>query len=159
MTHRVVFGALLVLGVLLASSAATQLQDGIPVRRVSDVGNLERLQIAVTRALIPGSKVIAPLYAYDFGDLRDQKELQQELGNSGPAAVVVDMRSRGIHAFYYQNIGQAIEAMENDSRFQNNEDRTLHLATTYPLEGGFTETGRFLSRDVERVEAQLQQQD
>ena len=164
MTHRVVFGALMVLGILLALGVAAQvpdsLEDGIPVRRVSEVGTLEQLQIAVTRALIPGSKVIAPLFAYDPKSLSDLvRENPQQNDEYGPAAIVVDMGSGGIHAFYYSTIKRAIEAIEKDSRFQNSVTDEYHLAITYPLKGGFKETGRFLTRDVERVEARLQLQE
>lgn len=158
MTSRIAFVALPLLGAVLATSVAAQARkvpvEGILVRPVGDVSTLERLQIAVTHALIPGSKVIAPLYAYDPSAFR----LSEQRSFDGPAAIVVDRDSEGIRAFYYPTIVDAINAMDKDSKFQNKEVKTF-LATTYPLEGEFEEKGRYLSRDIEGIEAQLQQRE
>ena len=91
MTHLAAFGSVLLLGLLVLNAEAQQdPAAGIPVRDIRDVGILERLQIAATLALIPGQRVIAPLYAYARGLACDESAAQESARqHEGSAAIVV----------------------------------------------------------------------
>lgn len=154
MTQRVAFDALLLLlGVLLVPCAEAQdPTEGIPVRPVRDVGTLERLGIAVRHALVPGSKVIAPLYAYNRGLACRETPLEQ-LGKHDGSAAIVAKQDKATVAFYYRTVDEAITAAKKDGWCE--KDVTWHLATTYPLDSDIKEEERYLSQDVERIEARL----
>ena len=170
MPHGTVRCVVLMLGIVVVSSASAQVsriddaQDsdqGIRVRRVSDIGTLERLNIALTRALVIGAKVFAPLYAYSHElacvDGSDP-DLASVLDHHVGSAAIVDVGDTGVaHAFYYKNVQEAIASVAD--RCEEPIDGTWYLATTYPLNGGIEEEERYLSREVERIAARLQQQD
>lgn len=152
-THRVVFGAFLMLGVLVAPSAVAQ--SSVPVRSIDDVSTLERWGMAVRRALIPGSRVFAPLYAYDHNLACDNGNNPPEelVEYNGPAAIVAEENGATV-AYYHRSVDDALAAVRQGDWC--NRENSWHLATTLPLDGDFTEQGRYLSRDVGRIETLLQ---
>lgn len=165
MTHYAVNGAVLLLGLLLAPSAgaqnfanpAAQGIEDVVVRPVSEVGTLERVTIALTRAFIPGSKTFAPLYAYrpelacaDSGDTNETV-----INHPGPAALVYD--DKGVsRARYHKTTELAIRDAVSSGLCKDDSDRTWFFATTSPLDSDdIEELQRYISRDVEQVDRQL----
>ncbi len=165
MTHYAVSGAVLLLGVLLAPSAgaqdsanpATQGFADVVVRSVSEVGTLERVTIALTRAFVPGSKSFAPLYAYGrelaCGASGDTNETVTN--HRGPAALVYD--DEGVtRARYHKTTELAIKDAWSSGLCRDDSDTTWFFATTYPLDSDdVEEEQRYISRDVEQVDRQL----
>ena len=168
MTHYAVSTALLLLGVLLvqgacaqdSANASRQRTADVVVRPVSDVGTIERLTIALTRAFIPGSKVFSPLYAYgrepacsETGDSRETM-----LSHVGPAALVYD--DNGVtRARYHQTTELAIKDAVSSGWCKDDSVTTWSLATTYPLASDeIEEQQRYLSRDVDQIDQQLRVQ-
>lgn len=149
MNDRAVLGSV-VLTFLLASGARAQ--DPIPVRPIGDVTTLERVGIAVARALVPGSRVIAPLYAYD-GDIAcdSASDGHDSLGEHDGHAAIVSRESR-IVAYYYRNTTDAVAAAQQ--RWCNDQSDWL-FATSRSLGGEAQEVERYITRDVKRVDAQL----
>ena len=166
MTHHAANRVFLLLGILLVpgaigedpASASTQRLADVIVRPVSEVGPLERVTIALTRALIPGSKVFSPLYAYGrelaCGEGGDAK--QTILEHSGPAALVHD--DKGVtRARYYKTAELDIGDVKRSGLCGDGSDMTWSIATTSPLDSDdIEEEQRYISRDVEQVERQLQ---
>jgi hypothetical protein len=165
MTHYAVNGAVLLLGILLAPSAgaqnittpATQRIADVVVRPVSEVGTLERVTIALTRAFIPGAKTFAPLYAYGrelaCSDSRDTNEIV--MNHRGPAALVYD--DKGVsRARYHKTTELAIKDAMSSGLCNDDSDTMWFFATTYPLDSDdIEEEQRYISRDVEQVDRQL----
>ena len=151
MTTRVVSGVFLAL-VLLTESAAGQ----IPVRSVDEVGTLERVGIAVKQALLPGLRVFFPLYAYEHELVCSEDREENLAGAYGPAAIVTESNGVTI-AYYYQTVAAAVMAVDRKD-WCNREDLTWHVGTTLPLDDGVGVElqGRYLSTDVDRIEALLQ---
>ncbi|MCY4030482.1 MAG: hypothetical protein OXH75_29735 [Acidobacteria bacterium] len=148
MSDRAVLGSV-VLTFLLASGARAQ--DPIPVRPIEDVTALERVGIAVARALVPGSRVIVPLYAYER-DIACGSDGHDRLGeHDGYAAIV----SRGgtIVAYYYRNTRDAVAAAQQ--RWCNDHESDWLFATSSSLGDDAQEVERYITRDVTRVDAQL----
>ena len=147
MSYRTVLGSVLL--VFLIASAA-RAQDPIPVRPIEDVTALERWGIAVARALVPGSQVIAPLYAYDKTIACDPDGLARLGEHEGSAAIV--RRGNTIVAYYYRNTTDAMAAAAQ--RWCNDQSDWL-FATSRSLGADAREVDRYITRDVTRVEAQL----
>ncbi len=166
MTHYAANGAFLLLGILFVPGASGQdppsasPQDvaDVIVRPVSEVGTIERLMIALTRAFVPVSKVFSPLYSYGrelaCGENRDAREAVLE--HPGPAALVYD--DNGVtRARYHQNTAAAIKYAEDSGWCRDKRFTTWSLATTSPLDSDdIKEEQRYLSREVGRVDLQLQ---
>ena len=118
----------------------------VPVRPIAEVSTWERLQIALTRAFIPGVKVLAPLYAYDIALACDERyEITQHEGSAALVAI-----SAGAEASYYATVADAVEAARDQGLCDSGAK--WQFATTNPLDGDVEEAGRYISRDVELVE-------
>ena len=153
-TQRVVCSIFLALGVVVAASATGQPPErAVPVRSIDDVGTLERLGMAVRRGLVPGSRVFFPFYAYDIVCGENAREELAEY--SGPAFIVAAREDDSTIAYYYSSANAALDAVEVGG-WCNRDGGRWHLATEHPLSGNFPEGGRYLSRDVERIEALAQ---
>lgn len=165
MTRYAVGGAVLSLGILLASSAgaqdsanaATQRIADVVVRPVTEVGTLERVTIALTCAFIPGSKTFAPLYAYKRELACDESGDTNEtiINHRGPAALVYE--DKGVtRARYHKTTELAINDAKRSGLCNDDSDMAWSFATTYPLDSDdFEEEQRYISRDVEQVDRQL----
>lgn len=135
-----------------------EILNGIPVRSIEDVAWTEKVGMLLERVLVPTRQVAAPLYAYD-SSVACERDLRTLLaGNDGAAAILVDFEnadSRPV-ALYRPSVEDAVRYAE--SRLCGNGDASLpwYFATTHPL-GGIEEKGRYLSRDVERVEQKLRE--
>ncbi len=165
MSHYTLNRVFLVLGILLVPGAGGQEPEDVSspsvkdviVRPVRDIGTLERVTIALTRAFIPGSKVFSPLYAYGreiaCSDSADSN--QTVVKHRGPAALVYDDNGI-IRARFHQTTADAIRDAENRGLCEKSNATTWSFATTYPLDGNDIEVKqRYLSREVERIDLQL----
>lgn len=168
MTHNAANRTFLLLGMLLVpaasgedpASASPQRVKDVIVRPVSEVGTLERVTIALTRAFIPGSEVFSPLYAYgrelacnESGDTNETI-----LEHSGPAALVYE--DKGVtRARYYKTTELAIREVRRSGLCKDDSDMTWSIATTSPLDSDdIEEEQRYISRDVEQIDRQLDAQ-
>jgi len=112
------------------------------------------LQIALTRALIPGAKVIAPLYGYDIALACDERyaDERRALGKHEGSVALVDIGA-GAVASYYPTASDAVAAARDLAVCES--DAEWQFATTVPLEVGVAEQERYITRHVEQVEAAL----
>lgn len=153
MTRLLVFTSLV--GCLFVSAAGAQPEPvRVPVRPVAEVSTWERVQIALTRALIPGAKVIAPLYAYDIALACDERyaDERRAIGEHEGSAALVDIGA-GAVASYYPTAAEAVAAARDLDVCDSGAE--WQFATTTPLEVGVVEEGRYITRQVEQVEAAL----
>ena len=167
MTHHAVMGGVL-LAILLvpvagaedSANAAPERNDDVIVRPVRDVGAIERVTIALTRAFVPGAKVFSPLYAYarEIACSEDGGPRETFLKHRGPAALVYDDNGV-IRARYHQTTALALKDAESNGWCDSDSVPTWSIATTSPLESAeIAEEERYLSRDVERIDQQLEAQ-
>lgn len=151
---RVAYSVFLALGFTVAVSAAGQPpEEGIAVRSVEEVGNLERLEMAVKRALIPGVRVFYPLYAYDRDLVCDEDQSELLIDHDGPAAIITRRNGVAI-AYYRRSVDEALATVERDG-WCDRSGEEWQVATVYPLGGDLQEQERYLSREVGRIEALL----
>lgn len=165
MTRYAIRSAVVLFGILLAPGAGAQDSVGaaperladVVVRPVSDVGTLERVTIALTRAFIPGAKVFSPLYAYrnEVACGEDEDAKATVLEHRGPAALIY--HDNGVaRARYHQTTELAIRDAVSSGWCKDDSVTTWSLATTYPLDSDdIEEEQRYLSRDVEGIDLQL----
>lgn len=144
-----IIGALL-LAVLSVSAAEGQ--EPIPVRRVEDIGALERFSIVLERAFVPGLKILAPLYAYDGSALCDGtlQPLHSASSVDGWAAIIVP-GPRPL-AYFHRSVSDAEAVAVQDWCSQGETDWQFATPSPIPDE---TVTERYLSREVERIAEQL----
>ena len=152
MANRATYGIVLAFVALFLSSSANAQAllslGAVEVYAASEIGFLEQLEIAATRALIPRARVVAPLHAYSSTLACDEDNLPLLLGHNGSAAVVVEL-AEGAVAFYRPTLDDAVVyAREN---WCSNENVKWYLATTYPFDG-VEARGHYLTRDVERID-------
>lgn len=168
MTHYALKGIVLLLSILVApsagaedsASASPQRIEDVIVRPVSDVGTIERLTIALTRAFVPKAKVFSPLYAYgrELACSETGRSKETVLKHRGPAALVYSDNGV-IRARYHQTTALAIKDAESNGWCNDDSVPTWSLATTYPLESDdIEEEQRYLSREVDRIPRQLHAQ-
>jgi len=138
---------------MVASAAGQPAERAVPVRSVDEISTMERVGMALRRALIPGSRVFFPFYAYDIVCGENPRE---ELATySGPAFIVAAREDGSTTAYYYPSANEALDAVELGGWCERDGERR-HLATEHPLSADFPEGGRYLSRDVGRIEALAQ---
>lgn len=130
------------------------LDSGVPVRLTTRINFTERVGIVLEGALVPGKKIVEPLYAYEpqtvCGSLSE--ELQAHLGT---AAIVVSSPDPDTDiALFRPTVSAAIE----DAKRNWCQGRTdWFFATTYPLRdlGPDSAKARYLSRDLEKIDEAL----
>lgn len=143
------------LSILFISSVSAQnpqLLGGVVVRPTSEVGFAEKLEIAMKRALVPRSRVVAALHAYHPGIVCGDDRPGLLEGHDGVAAIVVGSDSTTV-ALYYPTVSEAV----TDARQHWCKDRneTWKFSTAMPLSGGIQAEGHFLTRDIEGIEARI----
>lgn len=134
MILRVAFALQLsVLFVASVSAQIPQLLGGVVVRPTRDVGFAEKLEIAIKRALVPRSRVVAALHAYDPGIVCRDDRLGLLEGHDGVAAIIVGSDSTTV-ALYYPTVSEAV----TDARqhWCKDQTKTWSFSTAMPLSGG-----------------------
>ena len=157
MTGRVALGGLLL--VLAAAPVAAQRlahpADGVVLREAGDITFFEHLRILAKRALVPGSRVVAPLHAYSSALACDGERRSALLGHEGSAALVARMGGDAV-AFYYRSADEALTATRDDGWCAVADADRWYFATTLPLRGSReTAVAHYVSLDVGRVDAHL----
>ena len=157
MTRRVALGGLL-LALAAAPVAAQPLPhpaDGVVLREAGDITFFEHLGILAKRALVPGSRVVAPLHAYSSALACDRERIRALVGHEGSAAVVARMGGDAV-AFYYRTVDEALTATRDDGWCAFAAADDWYFATTLPLSGSReTAVEHYVSLDVGRIDARL----
>ena len=152
MILRVAFTLQLSVLFIASVSAQNPQLGGVVVRPTRDVGFAEKLEIAMKRALVPRSRVVAALYAYDTGIVCRDDRLGLLEGHDGVAAIIVGSDSTTV-ALYYPTVSEAV----TDARqhWCKDQTKTWSFSTAMPLSGGIQAESHFLTRDIEGIEARI----
>ena len=145
-TQRSIIGAFLL--VVLSVGIAT---GQVPVRRVEDVGALEKVSIVLERAFVPGLKILAPLHAYDGTIICNSDQIDiVSLAGEGWAAIVLP-ESQPL-AYFHESVSEAQAVAMRD---WCDSETSWQFATPTALPD-VEPVQRYFSRDIERIAEEIE---